>query len=67
MATTIEITKRIHANSAKHDKVRAAYRADQATLTAELDVLKAAEAAVAQVAGMSDGERQALLAELGGN
>ena len=67
MATIAEITNRIHANSAKHDKAVAAYRAAQATLTADLDVLLAAEAATRLVAGLDDGQRQAILTELGGN
>ena len=67
MATIAEITRRIHANSAKHDKVVAAYRTEQRKLTAELDVLRAAEVAAAKVAGLSNTERQALILELGGN
>ena len=67
MATIAELTKRIDANAAKKDKTVAAYRVVQKELTAELDALVAAEAAAAKVAGLSDMERQALLAELGGN
>ena len=67
MATINELTKRIDANSAKHDKTVIAYRADQAILFAELDVRKAAEAAERIVAGLDDSQRQAILTELGGN
>ena len=67
MATIAELTKQIHTNSAKHDKVVIAYRVNQAKLTAELDVIKAAEAAARIVAGLDDGQRQAILTELGGN
>ena len=67
MATIADITKRIHANTAKKDKAVAAFRVEQSTLTADLDVLKSAEAAVNIVAGMSSDERQAVLSELGGN
>lgn len=67
MATITELTKKINANTAKKDKAVAAYRTEQSTLTAELDVLKAAEAATRMVAGMSSNERQAILTELGGN
>ena len=45
MATIGELTKRINAATAKKDKTVAAYRTAQAILTAELDVLRAAEAA----------------------
>ena len=67
MATISELTKRIDANAAKKDKTVAAYRVVQKKLTAELDVLRAAEAAASIVAGLSDTERQAILTELGGN
>ena len=67
MATISELTKRIDANAAKKDKTVAAYRVVQKKLTAELDALRAAEAAASIVAGLSDTERQAILTELGGN
>ncbi len=64
--TAAELEKRIQRNTAAKDKTVAAYRAVQAKLTAELDVIVAAEKAAATVADMSDVERQAILAELGG-
>ena len=67
MATIAELTKRINTNTAKKDKTVAAYRTAQKILTAELDVLRAAEAAAGIVAELSDAERQAVLTELGGN
>ena len=67
MATIGELTKRINVATAKKDKTVAAYRTAQKELTAELDVLKAAEAAAGIVAELSDTERQAVLTELGGN
>ena len=62
-----DLEKRIQANTAAKDKTIAKFRVEQAKLTAELDVLVAAEKAAAAVAGMSTAERQAILTELGGN
>ena len=67
MATIGELTKRINAATAKKDKTVAAYRIAQKILTADLDVLRAAEAAAGIVAELSETERQAVLTELGGN
>ena len=67
MATIGELTKRINVATAKKDKTVAAYRIAQKILTADLDVLRAAEAAAGIVAELSEAERQAVLTELGGN
>lgn len=67
MATITELTKKINANTVRKDKAVAVFRVEQKKLTTELDVLVAAEAAAAIVAEMSDGERQAMLVELGGS
>ncbi len=64
--TAAELEKKIHANTAAKDKTVAVFRVEQAKLTAELDVIVAAEKAAAMVADLSDVERQAILAELGG-
>lgn len=65
--TINQLDVKIQKNAAAKDAYLAKFRAEQAVLHAERDVLVAAEKAAAVVADMSDVERQAIVAEIGGN